>query len=159
MQLLRPSRPLPEPALDYQLDCVRNGGIYDLGRRGRVDLGSVLVGWSDFRGSNEGSVMARASNVILVHGAWADGSSWSKVIPLLLARGLRVTAVQQPLTPLKDDVATVKVDPWPWKMGRPILSALERNFFLKLCISDAGLARMRSYNGKKITSPNRSFEV
>ena len=52
--------------------------------------------------------MAKASNVILVHGAWADGSSWSKVIPLLLARGLRVTAVQLPLTSMKDDVATVK---------------------------------------------------
>ena len=52
--------------------------------------------------------MTKASNVILVHGAWADGSSWSKVIPLLLARGLRVTAVQLPLTSMKDDVATVK---------------------------------------------------
>src|SRR5882724_12963880 len=47
-------------------------------------------------------------NVVIVHGAWADGSSWSKVIPLLLAKGLRVTAVQLPLTSLKDDVATVK---------------------------------------------------
>src|SRR6266478_2932235 len=37
--------------------------------------------------------------------------------------------------------------------------ALERNLFLKLCVSDAGLARMRSYDGKKITSPNRSFEA
>jgi len=35
--------------------------------------------------------------------------------------------------------------------------ALERNLFLKLCVS--GLARMRSYDSKKITSPNRSFEV
>jgi pimeloyl-ACP methyl ester carboxylesterase len=52
--------------------------------------------------------MTKASNVILVHGAWANGSSWSKVIPLLLARGLRLTAVQLPLTSLKDDVATVK---------------------------------------------------
>jgi pimeloyl-ACP methyl ester carboxylesterase len=52
--------------------------------------------------------MAKVSNVILVHGAWADGSSWSKVIPLLLVRGLRVTAVQLPLTSLKDDAATVK---------------------------------------------------
>jgi pimeloyl-ACP methyl ester carboxylesterase len=52
--------------------------------------------------------MPKASNVILVHGAWADGSSWSKVIPLLLARGLHVTAVQLPLTSLKDDVATAK---------------------------------------------------
>src|SRR5258708_40348845 len=52
--------------------------------------------------------MARAPNVILVHGAWADGSSWSKVIPLLLAGGLAVTAVQLPLTSLADDVATLK---------------------------------------------------
>jgi hypothetical protein len=52
--------------------------------------------------------MAKASNVILVHGSWADGSSWSKVIPLLVARGLHVTAVQLPLTSLKNDVATVR---------------------------------------------------
>src|SRR5258708_29950876 len=37
--------------------------------------------------------------------------------------------------------------------------ALERNLFLKLCISEAGLARMRSYEEKKITSPSRSFET
>jgi enoyl-CoA hydratase len=37
--------------------------------------------------------------------------------------------------------------------------ALERNLFLKLCISEAGLARMRSYEDKKITSPDRSFEI
>src|SRR5246127_2382878 len=37
--------------------------------------------------------------------------------------------------------------------------ALERNLFLKLCVSDAGLSRMRSYEEKKITSANRSFEV
>jgi pimeloyl-ACP methyl ester carboxylesterase len=49
-----------------------------------------------------------AKNVILVHGAWADGSSWSKIIPLLTAKGLNVTAVQLPLTSLADDVATVK---------------------------------------------------
>ena len=41
--------------------------------------------------------MSKAENVVLVHGAWADGSSWSKVIPLLLERGLGVTAVQLPL--------------------------------------------------------------
>jgi pimeloyl-ACP methyl ester carboxylesterase len=52
--------------------------------------------------------MAKASDVVLVHGAWADGSSWSKVIPLLQARGLRVTAVQLPLNSLDADVATVK---------------------------------------------------
>jgi pimeloyl-ACP methyl ester carboxylesterase len=44
-------------------------------------------------------------NVVLVHGAWADGSSWSKLIPLLQAEGLHVVAVQNPLTSLADDVA------------------------------------------------------
>ncbi len=37
--------------------------------------------------------------------------------------------------------------------------ALERNLFLRLCTSDEGLARMRSYEAKKITSPDRGFEV
>jgi pimeloyl-ACP methyl ester carboxylesterase len=49
-----------------------------------------------------------AKNVLLVHGAWADGSSWAKVIPKLEAKGLNVTAVQLPLTSLADDVATVQ---------------------------------------------------
>ena len=47
-------------------------------------------------------------NIILVHGAWADGSSWNKVIPILKNAGYRVIAVQLPLHSLADDVATVK---------------------------------------------------
>jgi pimeloyl-ACP methyl ester carboxylesterase len=46
--------------------------------------------------------------VVLVHGAWADGSSWSKVIPLLQAKGLKVLIVQNPLTSLADDVAATQ---------------------------------------------------
>lgn len=45
-------------------------------------------------------------NVLLVHGAWADGSSWSKIIPLLQAKGLNVVAVQNPLSSVADDVAS-----------------------------------------------------
>lgn len=45
---------------------------------------------------------------VLVHGAFADGSSWSKVIPLLQARGIKVVAVQNPLTSLEDDAAFAK---------------------------------------------------
>ena len=52
--------------------------------------------------------MSNISNVILVHGAWADGSSWSRVIPLLAAKGLAVTAVQLPLTTFDADVAAVR---------------------------------------------------
>ncbi|MBB5925630.1 alpha/beta fold hydrolase [Streptomyces echinatus] len=43
--------------------------------------------------------------MVLVHGAYADGSSWSKVIPMLQAAGMNVIAVQNPLTSLADDVA------------------------------------------------------
>jgi pimeloyl-ACP methyl ester carboxylesterase len=49
-----------------------------------------------------------ARNVVLVHGAWADGSSWAEVIPLLQAAGLKVTAVQNPLTSLADSVAATR---------------------------------------------------
>jgi pimeloyl-ACP methyl ester carboxylesterase len=43
-------------------------------------------------------------NILLVHGAFADGTSWGKVIPILEARGFHVVAVQNPLTSLADDV-------------------------------------------------------
>ena len=46
-----------------------------------------------------------AKTVVLVHGAWADGSSWSRVIPYLLEAGLTVVAVQNPLSSLEGDVA------------------------------------------------------
>src|SRR5499426_1418520 len=46
--------------------------------------------------------------IVLVHGAFADASSWSKVIPILERDGYYVTAIQIPLTSLADDVATTK---------------------------------------------------
>jgi pimeloyl-ACP methyl ester carboxylesterase len=46
--------------------------------------------------------------IVLVHGAFADGSSWSRVIPLLETDGYTVIAVQNPLTSLADDIATTK---------------------------------------------------
>ena len=47
-------------------------------------------------------------NIVLVHGAWADGSSWAKVIPLLQKAGLNAVAVQNPLTSFDDDVAATR---------------------------------------------------
>ncbi|WP_394940976.1 alpha/beta fold hydrolase [Psychromicrobium sp. YIM B11713] len=47
-------------------------------------------------------------NIVLVHGAWADGSMWSEVIRKLQAEDYYVTAVQNPLTSLADDVATTR---------------------------------------------------
>ena len=49
--------------------------------------------------------MTTVRNIVPVHGAWADGSSWSKIIPLLQAKGLHVVAVQNPLSSIADDVA------------------------------------------------------
>src|SRR2546427_8729665 len=46
--------------------------------------------------------------VVLVHGAWADGSSWTKVISLLLSRGMSVIAAQIPLTSIEEDAAATK---------------------------------------------------
>jgi pimeloyl-ACP methyl ester carboxylesterase len=58
------------------------------------------------------SMSTNATNIVLVHGGWADGSSWSKVISILHEAGHqvghRVIAVQLPLHSLADDVATVK---------------------------------------------------
>jgi pimeloyl-ACP methyl ester carboxylesterase len=48
------------------------------------------------------------STIVLVHGAWADGSSWRKVIPLLLGEGHKVAAVQIPLTSFEADVEATR---------------------------------------------------
>jgi len=48
------------------------------------------------------------TNVLLIHGAFADSSSWHKVIPLLEAKGLHVVTVDIPLTSFDEDVAATK---------------------------------------------------
>ena len=63
---------------------------------------------SGFEARAEATAPVQARNVVLVHGAWADGSSWSEVIPLLQAAGLNVTAVQNPLTSLADSDAAAR---------------------------------------------------
>jgi pimeloyl-ACP methyl ester carboxylesterase len=57
------------------------------------------------KGANE---MSALPNVVLVHGAWADGSSWSAVVERLQADGYNVTAPQFPMTALADDVARLR---------------------------------------------------
>ena len=52
--------------------------------------------------------MKKLPNIMLVHGAWADGTCWSKVILLLQAKGYKVTAAQIPLASLNDDVAVTR---------------------------------------------------
>src|ERR1700678_1647989 len=46
-----------------------------------------------------------SATIVLVHGAWADGSSWSRVIPILQDKGFQVIAAQIPLTSVEDDLA------------------------------------------------------
>ena len=77
-------------------------------------LASVIV-VCDAQQSGSTLAAATATNgrragvtVVLVHGAFAGGSSWQQVIPLLQQRGYKVVAVQNPLISLENDVATTK---------------------------------------------------
>src|ERR1700752_3519307 len=65
---------------------------------------------SEWCGVVKGVAMKEESSpvtVVLVHGAWADGSSWSKVLAALRQSGVAVTAAPIPLTSLSDDVVAV----------------------------------------------------
>jgi pimeloyl-ACP methyl ester carboxylesterase len=78
--------------------------------RKRTTAGVLAVGVYSVGGATmaqSGSAQA-ARNVVLVHGAFADDSSWSKVIPLLKPKGFHVTAAGNPLTSFADDVAATK---------------------------------------------------
>jgi pimeloyl-ACP methyl ester carboxylesterase len=78
----------------------------------------ILPSYSGFASSQNKTLMqpqgvsdvaaTNATNIVLVHGLWADGSSWSKVIPILQNAGHKVIAVQLAAHSLADDVATVK---------------------------------------------------
>jgi pimeloyl-ACP methyl ester carboxylesterase len=71
-------------------------------------VAAVALAFSAFQGVAQQAPSQPARNVVLVHGAFSDGSSWAKVIPLLEAKGLHVTAVQNPLSSLADDVAATR---------------------------------------------------
>jgi pimeloyl-ACP methyl ester carboxylesterase len=68
----------------------------------------ILSSELDMKGFAQANSPQRVRNIVLVHGAWADGSCWSSVIALLQAKGFHVVAVQNPLTSLTDDVAATK---------------------------------------------------
>lgn len=71
-------------------------------------LAAVCVALSVPAQSGAQPAPVHAKTIILVHGAWGDGSHWDKVIPRLANKGYELIAVQLPLTSLADDVATVK---------------------------------------------------
>src|SRR5256885_10432309 len=60
------------------------------------------------RNQSEEFEMSKLPNIVLVHGAWADGSSWSAVVERLQRDGFNVTAPQFALTKLSDDVARLR---------------------------------------------------
>jgi pimeloyl-ACP methyl ester carboxylesterase len=69
---------------------------------------TLLSATTSFAQDSASAPSATVKNVVLVHGLFADGSSWQKVIPLLQAKGLHVTSVQNPTTSLDADVDAVK---------------------------------------------------
>jgi pimeloyl-ACP methyl ester carboxylesterase len=74
--------------------------------RARVAAGTLLAAFL-----TAGSVPALAAstkNIVLVHGAWVDGSGWKPVYEILVRDGYHVSLVQEPLTSLQDDVAATK---------------------------------------------------
>jgi len=75
----------------------------------RITLGAcALVALSSAFDKSHSTVRAGKPSIVLVHGAFADGSAWSKVIPLLQKDGYTVTAVQDSMESYADDVATTK---------------------------------------------------
>jgi pimeloyl-ACP methyl ester carboxylesterase len=79
-----------------------------LNRRSLTGLLSAIAIASFTPGMVQAQAAPVAKNIVLVHGLYADGSSWVDVIPYLQRAGLRVTAVQNPLTSLADDVAATR---------------------------------------------------
>lgn len=68
----------------------------------------VLLSFSFFVCTSASAQTAKINNVVLVHGAFADGSGWKKVYEILTKKGYTVTIAQIPLTSFTDDVAAVK---------------------------------------------------
>jgi pimeloyl-ACP methyl ester carboxylesterase len=69
---------------------------------------AVTIGAAAFLAQASRAHAEPARSIVLVHGAFADGTSWAKVIPLLAAKGYTVVAVQNPLSSLADDVAATR---------------------------------------------------
>src|ERR1041385_6123455 len=75
----------------------------------RTLLARLLIAGLIVAGPARGlAAQSQKPTIVLVHGAFADGSGWSKVIPILQRDGYNVIAVQNPLTSLANDVETTK---------------------------------------------------
>ncbi len=78
-----------------------------------LNRSAVTLALGAFTLAASGAVFAAGNgdakpSVVIVHGAFADGSDWARVIPLLQAKGIQVQAVQNGLNSLADDVAATR---------------------------------------------------
>jgi pimeloyl-ACP methyl ester carboxylesterase len=104
-------------------------------RRTFVGLTSATAASSLLSRVGSAQSAPKAKNVVLVHGLFADGSSWSEVIPRLQAAGLNVTSVQNPLTTLPESVdATLRV--LAQQDGPTVLAG---HSFSGMIVTDAGV--------------------
>jgi pimeloyl-ACP methyl ester carboxylesterase len=78
-----------------------------IGTRSRGHL-IAMLGAALFCASASAADAAPVKHIVLVHGAWVDGSGWKPVYEILTRDGYDVTMVQEPLTSLEDDVAATK---------------------------------------------------
>jgi pimeloyl-ACP methyl ester carboxylesterase len=77
-------------------------------RKRSIVIATITAATLCFAASAYATTGPEKTTVVLVHGAFADGSSWNRVIPKLHAKGLNVVSVQNPLTSLADDVAATR---------------------------------------------------
>jgi pimeloyl-ACP methyl ester carboxylesterase len=77
---------------------------YRMNRRAFVGMMAAGAAIPLLQGKAAAQPLPKARNVVLVHGLFADGSCWSEVIARLQSKGIRATAVQNPLTTLQDAV-------------------------------------------------------
>jgi pimeloyl-ACP methyl ester carboxylesterase len=92
---------------DHRTFLYENATTNRRGFLGAVGVASALALVGRIRLA-EAAIAPRARNVVLVHGLYADGSSWANVIGPLLDAGLHVTSVQNPLTTLAESVAATR---------------------------------------------------
>src|SRR5882757_4289315 len=74
----------------------------------KVSVASAVIALTVLGGAASPALAAPVKNIVLVHGAWVDGSGWKPVYEILNGDGYHVSVVQEPLTSLEDDVAAAK---------------------------------------------------
>jgi len=110
--------------------------LSDMSRRNLV-IGSIgaVAASSLLQRAAHGQPVPKVQNVVLIHGLFADGSCWLDVIARLQAKGLRVTAVQNPLTSLQASVEATR-EVLSWHDGPTVLVA---HSFGGMVLTEAGI--------------------